>query len=130
MKTGVVYAKTEEGVELAVIDVTNPAFRVTATDAELAAMAEQYILEAGKQQQVPEALREGAGQVGWDGEQLGLLGAQPARGVFDRDAEPRGVGAVGAAAVPERTDVEHGGPGGHLRGDHRGGHRRPVVEVV
>ncbi len=58
MKTGVVYAKTEEGVELAVIDVTNPAFRVTATDAELAAMAEQYILEAGKQQQVPEALRE------------------------------------------------------------------------
>jgi hypothetical protein len=54
----VVYAKTEEGVELAVIDVTNPAFAVTATDAELAAMAEQYILEAGKQQEVPVALRE------------------------------------------------------------------------
>jgi len=53
-----VFAKTQEGVELAVIDVTNPAFRVTATDAELAAMAEQYILGAGKQQEVPAALRE------------------------------------------------------------------------
>jgi hypothetical protein len=58
VRTDVVYAKTEEGVELAVIDVTNPAFRVTAPDAELAAMAEQYILEAGKQQEVPAALRE------------------------------------------------------------------------
>jgi hypothetical protein len=58
VRRDVVYAKTEEGVELAVIDVTNPAFAVTATDAELAAMAEQYILEAGKQQEVPAALRE------------------------------------------------------------------------
>ena len=58
MRRDVVYAKTEEGVELAVIDVTNPAFRVSATDAELAAMAERYILEAGKQQEVPAALRE------------------------------------------------------------------------
>jgi hypothetical protein len=58
VRTDVVYAKTEEGLDLAVIDVTNPAFRVTATDAELAAMGEQYILEAGKQQEVPAALRE------------------------------------------------------------------------
>jgi len=58
VRTDVVYAKTEEGLNLAVIDVTNPVFRVTATAAELAAMAEQYILEAGKQQEVPEALRE------------------------------------------------------------------------
>jgi hypothetical protein len=58
MRTDVVCAKTEEGLELAVVDVTNPAFRVSATDAELAAMAEQYILEAGKQQEVPAALRE------------------------------------------------------------------------
>jgi len=58
VRTDVVYAKTEEGVELPVIDVTNPAFRVSATDAELATMAEQYILEAGKQQEVPVALRE------------------------------------------------------------------------
>jgi hypothetical protein len=58
VRRDLVYARTEEGVELAVIDVTNPAFAVTATDAELAAMAEQYILEAGKQQEVPAALRE------------------------------------------------------------------------
>jgi hypothetical protein len=58
VRADVVYAKTEQGGELAVIDVTNPAFGVAATDAELAAMAEQYILEAGKQQEVPAALRE------------------------------------------------------------------------
>ncbi len=62
MRTEVFYAKTEEGVELAVIDVTNPLFAVSATDAELAVMAEQYILEAGRQQQIPAtppaALRE------------------------------------------------------------------------
>jgi hypothetical protein len=58
MRTDVLYATTEEGVKHAVIDVTNPAFAVSATDAELAAMAEQYILESGKQQEIPAALRE------------------------------------------------------------------------
>jgi hypothetical protein len=58
MKTVVVYAITDEGEKLAVIDVTNPAFAVSATDEELAAMAEQYILEAGRQQEIPAALRE------------------------------------------------------------------------
>ena len=41
MGTDIVYAKTEDGMDLAVIDVTNRAFAVNATDAELAAMAEQ-----------------------------------------------------------------------------------------
>ena len=58
MGTDIVYAKTEDGMDLAVIDVTNPAFAVNATDAELAAMAEQYIREAGQQQEIPAALRE------------------------------------------------------------------------
>ena len=58
MGTNLVCAKTNGGMELAVIDVTNPAFAVTATDAELAAMAEQYIREAGQQHKIPEALRE------------------------------------------------------------------------
>jgi hypothetical protein len=58
MKTDVVYAMTDEGEKLAVIDVTNAAFVVSATDEELAAMAEQYILEAGRQQEIPAALRE------------------------------------------------------------------------
>ena len=48
MKTDVVYAMTDEGEKLAVIDVTNAAFAVSATDDELAAMAEKYILEAGR----------------------------------------------------------------------------------
>ena len=50
MRTDIVYAMTDEGEKLAVIDVTNPAFAVSATDEELVAMAEQYILEAGRQQ--------------------------------------------------------------------------------
>jgi hypothetical protein len=58
MGTDIVYAKTEGGMDLAVIDVTNPAFAVNAPDAELAAMTEQYIREAKQQQEVPGALRE------------------------------------------------------------------------
>jgi hypothetical protein len=58
MRTGVVYAATNEGVKLAVIDVTNPAFAVSATDAELAAKAEQYVREAEQQREIPAALRE------------------------------------------------------------------------
>jgi hypothetical protein len=58
MRTDVVYAMTDEGEKLAVIDVTNAAFAVSATDEELAAMAEQYVLEAGRQQEIPPALRE------------------------------------------------------------------------
>jgi hypothetical protein len=61
MRTGVLYAETEEGLKLAVIDVTNPAFTVTATDAELAGMAEQYIREAARQQEIPAELREALG---------------------------------------------------------------------
>jgi hypothetical protein len=58
MKTGVVYAMTDEGEKLAVIDVTNAAFAVSATDDELAAMAEKYILEAGRHNEIPAALRD------------------------------------------------------------------------
>jgi hypothetical protein len=58
MATGISYAETEMGVKTAVIDVTNPAFAVTATDGELDAMAEQYVREAGQQREMPVALRE------------------------------------------------------------------------
>ena len=57
MGNGVIYAVTEDGVQLAVIDVTHPAFAVAATEGELAAMAEQYVSEAGRQTEVPEAVR-------------------------------------------------------------------------
>src|SRR5579863_1939888 len=53
-----VYAVRDGGVKTAVIDVTNPAFAVTATDAELEAMGEQYIREAEQQSEIPEAVRE------------------------------------------------------------------------
>src|SRR5580704_15509335 len=58
MERKVLYANTEEGVRTAVIDVTHPEFAVTATESELAAMAEQYILEAGQQREIPEAVRD------------------------------------------------------------------------
>jgi hypothetical protein len=58
MTKDILYAETDEGVKIAVIDVTNPAFAVSATDAELAAMSEEYIREAARQQDIPEALRE------------------------------------------------------------------------
>ncbi|HEY2547133.1 MAG TPA: hypothetical protein VGI46_13790, partial [Candidatus Acidoferrum sp.] len=57
MATGISYAETEQGVKTAVVDVTNPAFAVAATDEELAAMAEQYVHEAAQQREVPEALK-------------------------------------------------------------------------
>ena len=58
MKEDVVYAMTDEGEKLAVIDVTNPAFSVSATHGELAAMAERYILEAERHNEIPATLRE------------------------------------------------------------------------
>jgi len=58
MATGISYAETEQGVRTALIDATNPAFAVTATDEELAAMSEQYVREAAQQREMPEALRE------------------------------------------------------------------------
>ena len=58
MRADIVYAMTDEGDKLAVIDVTNPAFAVSATDEELVAMAEKYILEAGRHNEIPAALRE------------------------------------------------------------------------
>jgi len=58
MKLGVVYAKTEDGVMLPVIDVTNPAFAASATDGELAAMTEQYIRESEERREILPEVRE------------------------------------------------------------------------
>ncbi len=58
MKTDVLYATTKEGEEVAIIDVTNPAFALTVADSDLVALAEQYILEAGRRQEIPTALQE------------------------------------------------------------------------
>ncbi len=58
MAKGMVYAKNDEGEELAVIDVTSPAFAITPSETEVEAMAEQYIREMRQQREIPEALRE------------------------------------------------------------------------
>jgi len=53
-----VYAKTEEGLELPVIDVTSPAFAVRATEEEMAAMLEQFIQESTQRGEMPAALQQ------------------------------------------------------------------------
>lgn len=58
MRKDVLHATAEDGEKIAIIDVTNPAFAVSVEDSELAALEEQYILEAGRQQAIPTALRE------------------------------------------------------------------------
>ena len=43
-----VYASTDEGLRLPVVDVTNPAFTVTATGADLDALADQFVRETAE----------------------------------------------------------------------------------
>jgi hypothetical protein len=56
-KPGVVYAVTDDGVELPVIDVTHPAFSLTATDAELQWRSEAFIRDAERRRRVPPVLQ-------------------------------------------------------------------------
>jgi len=58
MKRDVLYAMTDDGVKLPIIDVTHPAFAVTATDGDLAAMSEQFVLESNQRQEMPASLRD------------------------------------------------------------------------
>lgn len=58
MGTSVVYAKTEDGLELPVIDVTNPAFAVSATEEEIAAMLEQFVRESAQRAEISAALQQ------------------------------------------------------------------------
>ena len=52
-KPGVSYAVTDDGLELPVIDVTHPAFAVSMTDGELAALTASFIQEVERQQKLP-----------------------------------------------------------------------------
>ena len=60
MNTHLLFATTDEGVELPVIDITNPAFAVIFSEAELSAMAEQHAREAAREipPHVLDALRQ------------------------------------------------------------------------
>src|SRR5712692_4870809 len=58
MTPGILFALTDDGVSLPVIDVTNPAFAVTATDAELASLSDRFVLESTERQEIPAPLRD------------------------------------------------------------------------
>ena len=51
--TTVLSAATDEGGTLPVIDVTNPAFRVSVTDADLDAMCDRFVRDSTRQRHVP-----------------------------------------------------------------------------
>jgi hypothetical protein len=58
MTPDILSAMTDDGLSVPVIDVTNPAFAVTTTEAELAAMCDQFVLESKARQEIPAPLRE------------------------------------------------------------------------
>jgi hypothetical protein len=58
MSNDLLYATTDDGMNLPVIDVTHPAFAVSPTEAGLAAMAEQYLAESSDREQRLNAIRD------------------------------------------------------------------------
>lgn len=58
MTPAILHATTPDGMTFPVVDVTHPAFAVSATDEDLAAMADQYVRQAGARAEVPPDLRE------------------------------------------------------------------------
>jgi hypothetical protein len=58
MATAILHATSADGHEIPVIDVTHPAFIVSATDAELASLSERYVLESAQRQDAAPALLE------------------------------------------------------------------------
>jgi hypothetical protein len=57
MSFSTVYARTDEGLQLPVVDVTNPAFTVSASDAELDALADQFVRENQNRPELPAPVR-------------------------------------------------------------------------
>jgi hypothetical protein len=57
-----VYASTDEGLRLPVVDVTNPAFTVSASGAELDALADQFVRETANRPELPPPVRAALAQ--------------------------------------------------------------------
>lgn len=57
-KPGILYATTDDGLELAVVDVTNPAFAVSLEPAEQAALTERFVSEDRQLERMPAILRK------------------------------------------------------------------------
>jgi hypothetical protein len=58
LKNSVLSALTDDGESLPIIDITNPTFAVKTTEADLAAMADQFLIESAQQRDLTPALRE------------------------------------------------------------------------
>jgi hypothetical protein len=57
-----VYASTDEGLRLAVVDVTNPIFMVTSTDAEIETLADRFVQESADRPELSPAVRAALAQ--------------------------------------------------------------------
>ena len=58
LNTSILYAAHQDGIDLAVVDITHPAFAVVVTDDELAAMADQHIVELAQQRAMAPAIQQ------------------------------------------------------------------------
>lgn len=54
----ILYAAHEGGIDLAVVDITHPAFAIAVTDDELAAMADRHIVELAQQRVMAPAIQQ------------------------------------------------------------------------
>lgn len=58
LNTRILYAAHDGGIDLAVVDITNPAFSVVVTDDEIAAMADRHIVELAQQKAMASVIQE------------------------------------------------------------------------
>jgi hypothetical protein len=58
LNANILYAAHEGGIDLAVVDITHPAFAVAVTDDELAAMADRHIVELAQQRAMAPAIQQ------------------------------------------------------------------------
>src|SRR5689334_14820903 len=56
MRQDVLYARTGDGLNVPIVDVTNPAFRIDPSEQELATLTSQFLSEATARQDVPPPL--------------------------------------------------------------------------
>jgi hypothetical protein len=56
MRQDVLYVRTRDGLNVPIVDVTNPAFRVDPSEQELAALTRQFVSESGTRQDMPAPL--------------------------------------------------------------------------
>src|SRR5271168_5161028 len=58
MEFNMLYALTQNGWKLPILDISNPAFTVTASEAEVVALTDEYIRESAQMREIPAPLRE------------------------------------------------------------------------